>query len=284
MHKLLRANFVRLWKSKLFWIGMAFMAVLAGFAVNTRYWENEQFPETAYSIEGVLFTGCMFMPVVASVFIGIFIGTEYSDGTIRNKLIVGHARSEVYFSNLIVCTVGILLMHLIYIAVIVCIGFPLIGKKQMQVSDWLPFFLCSLVTVVALTALFLLISMLVQRKSSGAVIAIILSIVLLCGAMIISQKLNAPEYYNAVEVEYVETDTNDITTMQSADQVKNPSYLMGTKRKVYEFLYDFVPSCQMVQIAQQSADNLKMFPLYSLAIIVVSTSCGILLFHKKDLK
>ncbi|MGY3662454.1 MAG: hypothetical protein ACXAHE_00930 [Roseburia sp. 1XD42-69] len=41
----------------------------------------------------------------------MFLGTDYSDGTIRNKLTVGHTRTNIYLANLIVTfAAGLLIM------------------------------------------------------------------------------------------------------------------------------------------------------------------------------
>ena len=46
------------------------------------------------------FFGCaLFIGIVMAVFCSLFIGTEYSEGTIRNKIIIGQKRGTVYLSN-----------------------------------------------------------------------------------------------------------------------------------------------------------------------------------------
>ena len=66
---------------------------------------------------------------------------------------------------------------------------------------------------------------------------------LFMGIHIVSS-LNEPEYYSAYS--YTE---NGITVQE--DESKNPNYLSGTKRKVYEFLNDFTPGGQLFQIGQR---------------------------------
>ena len=56
------------------------------------------------------------MGLVAAVFISLFVGSEYSDGTIRNKLVVGHSRMRIYLANLIVCSIACVLISLAYAA------------------------------------------------------------------------------------------------------------------------------------------------------------------------
>lgn len=135
MSKLLRANFSRLWKSKIFWIGMAFTFGIGLFSSLTQYREMMTIPDHHPHIDNILFSNCIFMPVVAAVFMGLFIGTEYNDGTVRNKLIIGHTRTAVYFSNLIICIAALFMMHLLDIAVVVGIGFPLVGNIEAPLSS-----------------------------------------------------------------------------------------------------------------------------------------------------
>lgn len=285
MTKLLRANFARLWKSKIFWLGMAFMIGFSAFAVLARYRDKIVEPDFAYpTLDGLFFAGGMYVAVVIAVFIGIFIGTEYSDGTIRNKLVTGHSRISVYFSNLIVCAVASLMMHLSYFAVMVCLGFPLMGTLETPVYVVVPLVLCSMVTTVAFVALFLLLSMLIHSKSSGAVVTILLSIVLLFASMTIVNRLSAPEYYESYTWTEQTEDGETIEHYEPAE--KNSRYLTGMKREVYEFLYDFLPSGQMMQYgsAMELPDHIEIMPLYSLAIVVVTTACGAYFFRRKDLK
>ena len=90
MTKLLHAEFSRLIKTKLFWLGLLVMITVPLYGVGVRYYDfyiaQEAVWETA---DGLWFVGGMYIAVVVSVFVSLFIGTEFSDGTIRNKLTVG---------------------------------------------------------------------------------------------------------------------------------------------------------------------------------------------------
>lgn len=66
--------------------------------------------------------------------------------------------------------------------------------------------------------------------------------------------------------------------------MKNPNYLTGTKRQVYEFLQDFTPGGQALQIASMDTDAPGRLAVYDAAILLLSTSCGIIFFRRKDLK
>lgn len=282
MIRLLRADFARLWKSKIFWIGMAFTTGVGMFSSMTQYREMLEMPDHHPHIDNILFSNCIFMPIVAAVFIGLFVGTEYSDGTIRNKFVVGHTRTSIYLSNLIVCVTALLMMHLMDIAVIIGIGVPLVGNIGNSISALSILGLISIVTLAAVSAVFLLMSMLIHSRSSNCVAVILLAIVLLISAMTIRSRLDEPEYYRAYSVSY--TDESGESHTESEEMEKNPNYLSGTRREIYEFLYDLLPGCQMLQIAMQNPGHPERLPLYSLSIIVVTTACGIFFFRRKNIK
>ena len=93
----------------------------------------------------------------------------------------------------------------------------------------------------------------------------------------ITSALNEPEYLagysyteNGVAVEEAET--------------KNPNYISGTKRQVYEFMQDFTPGGQMLQISDMDTDKPAMLALYDGIILLVSTGFGMVFFRRKDLK
>lgn len=282
MSKLLRADFARLWKSKIFWIGMVFTVGVGLLSVSTQYREMKLFVDYHPHIDSFLFSNGFFMPVVAAVFIGLFVGTEYSDGTIRNKIIVGRTRLAIYFSNLVVCVTALLMMHFANIAVVVAVGVPLVGNVAMPIPSLVILGLLSVVTLIALCAIFLLMSMLIHSKASSCVSVILVSLVFLMSAMMIQSKLNEPEYYEAYSVTY--TDDSGEVHEDNTEREKNPNYITGTKRKVYEFFYDFLPGCQMLQIAAQNPANPERLPLYSLSIIIVTTVCGSVFFCRKNIK
>ena len=100
MTKLLSANFFRLKKNKCFWVCMIFMLAAGVFFPVMRYVDMQK-SGTVNTLDNGFFACALFIGVLASVFCSLFIGTEYSDGTIRNKVVVGQKRSAIYLSNLI---------------------------------------------------------------------------------------------------------------------------------------------------------------------------------------
>ncbi len=281
MRNLLSANFLRLRKSFVFWLGMVFMFGMSLVAVSTMYRKGQTIDGYQPHIDNILFSGAQFLPIVAAVFIGLFIGTEYSDGTIRNKIVAGQSRTAIYLANLITCAVALVLMHLVTLLGIIAVGFPLVGNVEQPPQTLLLFTGLSLLTVLAVSALFLLLAMLVSKKSVAAVAALLLSFGLLMATMTINFRLQDPEYYPV----YSATMGVDGAVQEGTQELqRNPNYLEGTKREVYVFLNDFLPSSQFLQLAQQELTSPVRLPLYSLAILVGATVCGVVCFGRKDLK
>ncbi len=272
MSKLLRANFYRLFRSRLFWFCTAAIFAMAVFAVINQSKYNE-------ILDGMLFSGITIVSVASAVFISIFVGTEYSNSTLRNKLYLGYSRTAVYAANLITCAAAALIMHIVLIAAILCFGIPIIGSITMSASEIILLFLLSVLIVTAYASFYILLGMLINSKSAGAIAAILVSFSLIIGANTLYRIINAPEYR---PVPYVDEKSE---TGYSTEFVPNQRYLTGTKRKVVETVFNIIPSGQALQISSgELPENAAEIPLYAFLDIAVTTATGMILFYRKDLK
>ena len=272
MNRLLTANSARVMKDKVFWIGMVFMFGAGVFSVIMKLTNDP----TATADQLVLIFPVL-IGIVSAAFCSLYIGTEYSDGTIRNKLIVGHTRRAIYLSNFITCSVAGIVMCLSYIAAVAAFGLPLLGLSDMSMGAIALLILVAFVMVIATTAMLTMLCMLNQNKAISAVVCILIMVALLLLATMINARLDEPQYYDS----YVLSDTMGNT---STEKTLNPQYLTGAKREVYQFFLDFLPTGQAVEISTQTTPHVWRLPLYSLFITFVTTVCGVLCFRKKDLK
>ncbi|MGN1479916.1 MAG: ABC transporter permease subunit [Acutalibacteraceae bacterium] len=292
MLNLIKANITRLFKNKLFWLCMAFMLFFGGFILAcSRAPEGTPAGQLVGLTESIIFSGSTVASVLASVVTAFFVGTEYSDGTIRNKIIVGHSRPRVYLANLVVCTVAALTLHLIYILLIVTVGQAALVHFTASPVLLLKLILISFVSMLASESLFLMFAMLIHSKPFTVAALILVSVSLIAYQEIVFSRLNEPEYYEA----YSWVDESGIEHEEPRE--KNPSYPTGAKRKYYEFMYDTLPGCQVYQLsdmAEQAAypenkdetkdEELLKFAAYSLIIITVSSAAGLTAFKFKNLK
>ena len=100
MLKLLRADFFCLRRNRAFWLCAA-----AAFALSSVCMLQAS-GDSAQTLEQHLLQVFPFLPILHAAFVSLFLGLEYQDGTLRNKLIVGHSRKCVYLSRLLVSIIG----------------------------------------------------------------------------------------------------------------------------------------------------------------------------------
>lgn len=287
MIKLIRANFMRLFRNTFFKVCMIFSTGLGIFLNILRYVDIQQNQEiyselgAEYkSADGFAFSGVLYLIFAVAAFTAVFIGTEYSDGTIRNKLTIGHKRIEIYSANFIVCSVANLAILLMFIIVTLGFGYVLFRVTSLTAKETAICITSQCVTMIGFSAILVLISMLLQSKSGGAVTALIMTVVMFFATMIISNKLEASEYYEDFEMRTSETGE----VLYEPVERKNPNYITGTKREIYELLNNILPCNQFYQITGNNTDNAGKMAVYSALIIILANGAGVVLFRKKDLK
>lgn len=275
MGLLLSANFLRLWKSKAFWVSMAVMAGVGIFEVTAGYFSARDMGMDL-PLENRYLLFALITGVVLSAFVSLFVGAEYSDGTIRCKILAGHSRGAIYLANLLTCAAAGVLLCLGYILPLMAVGVPLMGFFQMELSAILWFTLCVFVMIAALATIFVLVVMLNQNKAVSAIVCIFLAYFLLFLGIFFNSRLTEPEMIPARE--YVEDGQ-----IMYQEAYPNPGYVQGAKRAVYTGLYA-LPGCQAVWLAAEADACPWPLPLVSLLTAAVSAGVGTALFRRKDLR
>lgn len=286
MSRLIKANFSRLFKSGIFKLYTAFSGGIGIFAVLMRYVDYQQniehyntIPPEYHTVDGIAFIGIMYLLFAIPVFVGIFLGTEYSDGTIRNKLVVGHKRSGIYFANLIVCASGTLIGAGLNLLINFTLGTALCGLEVLKANDIIKTTLYTFIALISATAIMVLISMIINSKAGASVSVIIITMIMFFATIAIENRLAAPEYYEGYS--FLDEGTGEIIEIP---EEKNPHYLEGTKRKVYQAVYDVMPTSHIYEYAMLVADKAVKYNAYDGIILIATTALGIILFRKKDLK
>lgn len=276
MNRLLAANIVRLRKNKCFLGGILLLVILGILYPVMKCIEMKN---TGYetTLDTGFFIGAAVLPVLLSVFVSLFIGTEYSDGTIRNKIMVGHERKSVYLANLLTNLIAAFALNIVFSSSYLAAGIPLLGFFQEDLKVIFLFAGIEFVLICSFTALFTVIAVLISNKAVSAVICVLGTFLVLFAASYLNARLNEPETYPAYT--YVEGRT-EVTE----EEEKNPLYLDGKDRERYQFLYDFLPGGQVIQCVTMTAVNPKRLPVYSAILFVLTTAGGVLLFERKDIK
>ena len=279
MSRLLCADFAKLKKNRFFWLCIIGMIGFGLFMKIMEYITMQQYADEAPPLDSMLSVYSMVIGFLTAAFVSLFVGTEYSDGTIRNKIIIGHSRAAIYFSNLITCSAAGFFMCLAYLLPALAAGIPLCGIKTADFRYLAGMILCSFIMTLAFTSLCTLVGMLCQNKAMTAVITILSVCLLFVASVYISAKLNEPETYPEISA------FADDGSVIDARDVPNPGYVRGTQRQIYEFLDEFLPTGQSVILTRGDKDaSFLLMSAYSAGITAVAAGIGIFIFRKRDIK
>ena len=259
MFKLVSAEIGRLLQSKLFYLAEFVMIAIAVFISLMLYADMRQ--GYFHVIDHGMYFFMFYIGIILAVFVSLFLGTEYDEGTLRNKVIAGHTRGSIYAAYLIVCILQAAALAVTYMIVYLAIAVPLLQVLVCSEGTAVLIFWGCLFTLISYVSVYVLISVNCTKKATTAVMCILVSLFLFFSAIYLQQKL--------------------------AGAAAEPGYLSAAEEKVCQFLFDILPGGQGMQLAGLMAEKLSFswrWPVYS-AIICLITSCvGILMFRKKDLK
>lgn len=274
MNRLLHSNLLRLKKEISFW-GSAILLLLYSAAAAFNQYSVMKKYNFAIELDLQVFTFLIPLILVMPVFYSLFIGTEYSDGTIRNKLVVGNKRQHIYLASFFTCMLSGIFLYLITFLFTCIIGTPLFGFLIRTPAQFLPFFADGLLLCIASSSIYNMIAYTNCNKTHTAIICILTAFGMLFLSNMLLQCLTQPEMSEQAAI------VNGELVYQT---VTNPYYLTGIRREIYQFICDFLPSGQAIQLSALGTVNLLRMGICSVVIIILTNLLGLFLFRRKDIK
>lgn len=281
MSRLLRANFSRLWKTTAFWVCLILPVALSIF-----FDILDNVEEIYNSMMNVTPISLFF----AAIFTAMYIGTDNSEKTVRNKLIIGIPRGKVYLANLITVSVGMSLIFAANWLTVLVNDLTHGGYLKIGTGALVLYMALSLVAGAAMTALCTLLAMLITSRSLATAITIMLTIGMFFGTRYLAELSTGPSHYTSSVYdyetgEYVMVDDYDDYTFVVSEGVE----------KAAKAVYKFLPTSQLEDIETEISfldmrsefDHITSVfePMwYSLGVGAAATVIGLLAFRKKDLK
>lgn len=260
MRNLIFVNMMRLRKSRIFWGGVIVSMSYIAFHLFMNCQDIKALPEIEVKYDPnwyFLFDSNVSPLSIASafcsVFCGMFVGTEYSDGTMRNKLMVGHTRKNIYCANLITVFLATAFVYLAGFLIAIIVGIPMFGWNLAYPMQFVFRIFSGILMLAAYAGIFTLLSMLIDSKAVAVTVCIVFYVLLFEGGPLLQTNYVYSMYRESV-------------------------------RPLQEFLYDFVPSGQEFQISSGNIQRPYRLPVYSMIWIALTTVCGMAVFEKKDLK
>ena len=275
MRKLLAASFSRLWKEKLFWLVFAFMSIgTVGYG-----WigVNEVTRAEMY-VEDMIFCMLPLSSFVFALFISMRLGTEFEEHTIRNKLIVGYSRTQVYFAEYITCMVASVILLGVMLLCSALFGLFL-SLEFLSAWKEIAFLLFGCVLMASVfSAMFVGISMNISSKAAALVASVIfLFAIMLLASFCINALEEPPMAYTNVIISVEDG-------VQFGDLVENPAYVDGTQRVIYELIADILPTGQAIQMNNLEFERSVRWPAFSLIMLIIATVAGYFPFRKRDIR
>lgn len=277
MSRLISAGFMRLRKNRVFWLICAAAFLFTAIMIISQYSHRVAYSADGLELSSVVFDYVPLTGLFTAVFVGMMLGSEYSDGTVRNKLIVGHKRSAVFFSYVIVSAVGAMFIAIICMLTTFALGALLFDGLGISVSACLWLSLCSLLLTAGYASAAALVFACTRSRAAAAVLCIITALALLIGGSYLVSRLEEPEMIDNYLL------INEYGVPMQVESEPNPMYVNGAARSALELAAEFLPGGQAVMISNFEVANPQRLPLMSLLFIAVCTSAGYGIFRRKDL-
>lgn len=254
MFRLLRADFARLIKNRVFWICAACTFSVSMINIIVEYLS---YSHDLNRLQVFLMKDAASVMIFSSVFSAMYIGTDCAYGTMRNKIIAGRSRAAIYSSNLIVTCAAALFMRVLSWAGELIFGYAVGGRiSELALKNGLALSMTAMVfTLFSACSVFTLIGMFSSSKAVTAMLCIMITGISVVGGSLLDEFL--------------------IVNEMNPD-IKNKAML--------KTLNEIHPGGQAVLFELDKADHPLSFIMYSLGVIALITAIGIMLFQRKDLK
>lgn len=290
MIKLLNANLSRLFKGKLFYIcalsAVAF-ALIDAISNALNPIEHDILAEKPlFSESGI------FLLILTVVFSGIFVGAEH-DGALRNKIIAGKRRFEILLAQIISCTAATVLFQIVFVVTVILIGTITGGKFLFSFRETVLYELLQLISLIEASVLFTIIPLIIQHKSKGAVVSLLV-LVLLFVLNPTPPRYSFEAFYQGIpmsqsEKQNISDDEKLWIEICGCIQNINP---FGQQKQIKESYCNRLYYPAYTEYQKFSADNdvYTEIPvpveitLFATGTIVAMTAVGVLVFRKKDIK
>ena len=277
MRKLITANFFRFRKDRFSWCVVGIIVILSLANVFNSAYEAMAASGYIMSLDGYYFNQAPLIGAFLALLISMFLGTEFSEGTIRNKLCIGHKRDEIFLSNFISCALATIVLTAVWLLTSALL-FGMIGplEIEMEVSEFVGYIFVVMGFVVSFAALYTVIGSLSSNKAMTIIYTFAVFIVFVMAASALYDRLCEPEMNEGMMLVG--------TQLVEMEPTPNPLYLSGTIRTVCEVALELLPTGQALLLSDVAIE----YPVRAIALSAVFTTVtllvGSMLFRRKDIK
>lgn len=255
MKPILKADLLRLRKNPLLILGILVSVIYSVAGILIIYeWNKSNADISAIKMSDYAFWPITVIPMIMAVFCCMFTGEDYDNGAIRNKLICGSRRKDVYMSSFITCSIAGIIFCTVLLAGSGITSAMCYGSLGISIGRYLYICFACVMLTIAYAAMFNFVAMfaLDKRFSAGAGLLLVIS-----GNIVAS---------NISSVLYLEHTS------------------AGFERTFYGWLLNVFPSGQAQAIGEYTPNHLIFMPVFSIIIIILFNTLGRIVIKQKDIK
>ena len=278
MRKLITANFHRFSKDRFSWCVVGIVVILSLASVFNSAGSFEAMAARGYamSLEDCYFNQAPLIGAFLALLISMFLGTEFSEGTIRNKLCIGHKRNKIFLSNFITCAFASIVLTAVWLLSCTLL-FGLIGPLEVEVSEFVGYIFVAMGFAVSFAALYTVIGSLSSNKAMTIIYTFAVFIILAMAASALDDRLCEPEINEIMTY-------NNYGAVVMQESAPNPLYLSGMIRTVCEVALELLPNGQALLLSEVAIEYPVRAILLSVVFTTVTLLVGSRLFRRKDIK
>ncbi len=284
MKDLLKFDFRRLFRSKLFWASIIFTIVTTVLGVVTTFGTEVEY------MDEIAGDQLFFFVFVVGIFVPIYALADFKGGMIRNKLSQGYGRFEVYVSNLIVSVSASLIMAVTWIVSFLPVagiyyGFAIPDSDEFIFEPiyrlW--FLIASFLFIAAYAGLCHLFSMVISNRAVVISLIVIGALFLLTfvvpGLMMVGY--SSPEIIEETLIS--EDDDSQIVEYRT---VPNPDYREENDpaKLACKAACTIIIPAQYIFIGGFHYPTTYWYMAYDLLIVFINAGLGYLIFKRKEIK
>lgn len=193
--------------------------------------------------EGIFEWGLVLMLLISALG-GLYISRDYTQNTIRNKIIVGHTRFSIYLSKQIAITSMYLVCSGLFMGSTIVSNFVFIGTENLNKEALWTGLLVSIFVIVTFSVITTFIAMSIKKETGGLMPLLVMFIMMI---------------FSAMGMEFI-------------------------KGRAIDIINDIVPTSQMMLLNLMNTDPHPIrHVLYSLLISLIFFVSGCAIFKKSDL-
>lgn len=279
MRKLITANFHRFSKDRFSWCVLGIVVILSLGNVFNSVGSFETMAASGYavSLDEYYFNQAPLIGAFLALLISMFLGTEFSEGTIRNKLCIGYKRDEIFLSNFISCVLATIVLTAVWMLTSALL-FGMIGplELEMEVSEFIGYIFVAMGFAVSFAALYTVIGSLSSNKPMTIIYTFAVYIIFAMAASALYDRLCEPEMNEGMMLVG--------TQLVEMEPTPNPLYLSGMIRTVCEVALELLPNGQALLLSEVAIEYPVRAILLSVVFTTVTLLVGSRLFRRKDIK